>query len=670
MDIAKIISENQLRLKVLNAPYDPFTGLGSTIPRTKVDFNDIGTLYVPNEMITVSPFAKDLCNAKNFSDVAKKLGVDIPTIINMFNVDRFKYDFEYWAATTITIMNKDTSIPFKFKLRKVQLILLSALEDMRVSGLPIRVVLLKARQWGGSTLVQIYMMWIQQLHKINWNLAVCAQDDGAANNISQLYQRAADLYPSQIGEISFKPYARSPKNIQNIERGGIIGVGSVNNPDQFRSYPYYMLHASELGIWKDTPKRTSSQLVQSLKSSIPPNPYTMIVEESTAKGVGTYFHDEWLAAENGETGYRAVFVPFHKIDMYQKPIKDRVKFIKEMTDEDRITWELGGTLEAINWYKYFMQTERYELVQMQEEFPRTPEEAFISTGQRIFPHTYISTARINIRNNFQTGELFPNGITGKEALKDIEFHESNTGNLKIWKRPVKFVTRDMEGNTGEFAVKRRYVAFADIGGINPKADYSVIKIIDRYWMLFGGSPETVAVWHGHLDQDLFSWKCAQLCTYYDKALLAIEANSLKKEKGDGDYFVTVLDNIAEHYDNLFIRNNHENINRDFLPKYGFHTNQGNKDMIITNLLGAFRDETFREREKEALNECDTFERKPDGSMGAVSGKHDDRVIVTSGAYWLATKYAPLGPPLMMPYVPDHERGNVIKKKRIINEATI
>jgi len=669
MDIAKIISENQVRLEELNSPYNPITGLGSTIPRTKVDFNDIGTLYIPNEMIELSSFTNDLCEAKNFKDVAKKLGVDIPTMINMFNIDRFKYDFEYWAFTTITIMNKDTSIPFKFKQRKAQLILLSALEEMRVAGIPIRIVLLKARQWGGSTLVQIYMMWIQQLHKINWNLAVCAQDDGAANNISQLYQRAADLYPAQIGTISFKPYARSPKNIQNLERGGIIGVGSVNNPDQFRSYPYYMLHGSELGVWKDTPKRTSAQLVQSLKSSIPPNPYTMIVEESTAKGVGTYFHDEWLAAENGETGYRAVFVPFHKIDMYQKPIADKAKFIKEMKAEDWITWNLGGTLEAVNWYNYFQRTERYELVQMQEEFPRTPEEAFISTGQRIFPHTYISNARINVKKPAKIGDMYPS-IVGKAALKDIEFKESNTGNLKIWKMPVKFVTRDLEGNIGEFAVKRRYVAFADLGGTNPKADYSIIKIIDRYWMLFGGSPETVAVWHGHLDHDLFAWKCVQICTLYGKALLAIEANSLKKEKKDGDHFVTVLDNIAEHYDNLFIRNNHENINRDFLPKYGFHTTQGNKDMIINSLLGAYRDDNFREREKEALDECDVFERKADGSMGAVSGKKDDRVITTAGAFWLATKYATLGPPILVPYVPDTERGRILKKKHILGESSM
>ncbi len=57
-------------------------------------------------------------------------------------------------------------------------------------------------------------------------------------------------------------------------------------------------------------------------------------------------------------------------------------------------------------------------------------------------------------------------------------------------------------------------------------------------------------------------------------------------------------------------------------------------------------------------------------MGAVSGKKDDRVITTSGAFWLATKYVALGPPILVPYVPDNERGNVLKKKNIISEATM
>jgi hypothetical protein len=93
-------------------------------------------------------------------------------------------------------------------------------------------------------------------------------------------------------------------------------------------------------------------------------------------------------------------------------------------------------------------------------------------------------------------------------------------------------------------------------------------------------------------------------------------------------------------------------------------------MIMTNLSGAFRDDNFREREKEALDECDTFERKSDGSMGAVSGKHDDRVVATAGSFWLATKYVSLGPPILVPYIPETERGKLLKKRQVLGEASM
>ena len=658
----EIIQENLRRLDIINLPYDPKTGLNSSLDREKVVFDDYPELYLTKDMLKNSSFTYELCNIGSFEEYSRIYEIPQHSLNALFVYERFLHDFEYWAHTTIKIQHKELLKDVPFTLRKAQLILLDALEEMRIAGLPIRIVLLKARQWGGSTLLQIYMMWIQQLHKTNWHLAVCAQDDGAASNIKEMYVRAAKSYPKEINKITFKAYARSPKNLENHQRGGIIGVGSINNPDQFRSFNYVMVHISECGVWEDTPKRTAKQLVQSLRSIVPKVPLSLVALESTAKGVGKFFHDEWLAAENGESAYKPVFVPFFSIDMYQKEIENYPEFIESMSEEDKFTWQQGATLESIAWYNNHMEGEKYELSMMQEEFPRTSKEAFISTGQRIFPYTYISNARINVRKPIAIGSLYPNGVTGKKALKNIEFHKNEKGNLKLWRFPEELVTIKNK----VYTVKNRYCGFADIGGINPKADYSCLKVIDRYWMLFGGHPETCALWHGHSDQDVFSWICAQIGVWYNKMLLAIETNSLKKEKADGDYFITVLDNIAEHYHNLFIRNSHESTLKDYMPKYGFHTGGGNKDMIITNLLGAFREDTFSEKDSGSLDECDFFERKKDGTMGAVDGKKDDKVIITAGSYWLASKYMP--PPTLVPYVEPGKRKST--SKRIIGEATI
>lgn len=671
INVEAIIGENKERLAKLNAPYNPLTGEGSPLPRTQVKLEDMDVpLYLVNTMVEES-WILALLEAGSFRAFAELTGSRVEDIHEMFVQERFRHDFEFWAVLCIIIQDKLTLQDVPFILRKAQLILLTKLEKMRMAGKPIRVILLKARQWGGSTLVQFYMMWIQQIHKTNWHLAVCAQDDGASKNIGEMYQRASTFYPGAVASISFKPYAKSPKNLVNVERGGIIGVGSINNPDQFRSYNYPMVHISEAGIWQDTPKRTASQLVQSLRSTVPRVAYSMVIIESTAKGVGNFFHREWLAASKKESGYTAVFVPWFKIDMYQTAMTEEEypEFIATMTEHDWFAWRNGATLEGIKWYNEFQRDEKYEDSQMYEEFPTTPEEAFISTGSRVIPYVYINNARSTILKPRYRGDLFPTNFADKRALENMEFHAnvSGAGNLKIWNLPEPYII--IRGQ--KFTVTNRYCGFADIGGLSAKADYSCIKIIDRKWMLWGGVPETAAIWHGHLDQDLFAWKCAQLGTWYNNMLLAIEANSLRKEKTEGDYFVTVLDNIAPHYDNLFIRNNHEAINKDYIPKYGFQTGQGNKQMIVTSLLGVFRGDVnghplYNERDEDTLDECDWYEKKPDGSMGAVEGKKDDRVIITAGSVWLATKY--MDPPQLIPYVDSRDKRKI--GRTIISEASI
>jgi hypothetical protein len=664
-DKDKIISENKERLLIFEKKYDPHTGEGSLLEREKVYFSDVeANLYLPKSMINDNTFIYDLLECKNFADYSNKIGKDLAEVFASFQSIRFEHDFEYWSILTILIQHKETLEEVPFKLRLAQQLLLLELEKMRLAGVPIRIVLLKARQWGGSTLVQMYMFWIQQIHKERWHLAVCAQDDGAANNISEMYRRASKSYPEAVSTITFKPYARSPKNIVNNERGGIIGVGSVNNPDQFRSFNYTMLHVSEPGVWEDTPKRTAGQLVASLRSIITKQPLTLIALESTAKGVGTFFHNEWLSAEKESSSYKAVFIPWFKIEMYQMPITDYSSFIDGMNEYDWFCWKEGATLEGINWYNVHKEGENYDDWQMYNEFPTTSTEAFVASGQRYFSPKITTNARKHVVKPKFRGTIHPTECRSKEDIKHSHFVGTPRGPLEIWKMPKPLVK--VKGKLHHCV--NRYCVFGDIGGVSDKADFSSLTVLDRYWMLYGGWPEVAADWHGHIDQDLFAWIAAQLGYLYDNALMALETNSLRKEKSSGDHFLTVLDNIKDHYDNLYIRNDFESTNKDYIPKYGFHTNSGSKDMILSSLKAGLRDDQFVERQSGACDEFEWFERKKDGTLGAIDGKNDDKVITRAGAYWLATKYMP--PVKLIPYESPEERRNKRRNKGPISEATI
>jgi len=226
------------------------------------------------------------------------------------------------------------------------------------------------------------------------------------------------------------------------------------------------------------------------------------------------------------------------------------------------------------------------------------------------------------------------------------------GDLKIWQMPDK-----------KIKISNRYALFADIGGRTESADYSVIKVLDRYWLSEGGVPEVVAVWRGHMDQDLFAWVAVQLAKFYNNGLLAVESNSLRKAESEGDHFLTVLDEISNYYDNLYARTSPEKVKQGVPVQYGFHTNVQTKTMIIDGLLGATRDMEYIERDLETCDEMDVYEIKENGSYGAVDGEHDDLVMTTAGVFWLSNSYMDMPKEIIRRNKENGSRG-------IISEATI
>ena len=122
------------------------------------------------EEVELVALLKQYGSIKNFASKylkVKATNIVIDEVWKHYIKIRIKYDFEFWAVMFVRIKNKmgDGDIPFK--LNRPQRRLLAEMEEMRIKGKPIRIILLKARQWGGSTLVQIYMAWIQLVHRRN-----------------------------------------------------------------------------------------------------------------------------------------------------------------------------------------------------------------------------------------------------------------------------------------------------------------------------------------------------------------------------------------------------------------------------------------------------------------------------------------------------------------------
>lgn len=129
-------------------------------------------------------------------------------------MEKYKNDFEQWCRDCVFITDKESGEEIPFVLNAPQRRVLAELEAMRKGGKPIRLIMLKARQWGGSTLIQTYMAWIQLVRRRGWSSVICGHVKDASANIQGLYSRLLRDYPKELKtgnpkDWQFAPYEKS-----------------------------------------------------------------------------------------------------------------------------------------------------------------------------------------------------------------------------------------------------------------------------------------------------------------------------------------------------------------------------------------------------------------------------------------------------------------------------
>ena len=297
---------------------------------------------------------------------------------------------------------------------------------------------------------------------------------------------------------------------------------------------------------------------------------------------------------------------------------------------------------------------------MAAEYPSDDEEAFVHSGARVFDKFKVNKLRKACRPPKFVGDVYTDVDSGEDALTNLRFNEDKQGLLWIWEKPIISNTQ---------TITDRYLTIVDVGGRSNKADWSVIVVFDRMYMIDGDKPVVVAQWYGHIDIDLLAWKAAQIAAYYDNSLLVIESNTLethdKERQVDGDQSHFILNQIKDVYPNLYARKqSEEEIEEGYPKKYGFHTNVATKPMIISTLVKVIREGLYVERDERCLDEYITYERRQNGSYGAIIGKHDD--LLMTRAIGMHICYFEMD----LPTIIAKERLVVSKRRTSVTEATI
>lgn len=694
-EVINILKENDKRNADVYQKFDPISGIGSIGERVEVriDGFPLETQYIPVEMLSI-PLVKLLIKCGSIIKfLTEELEVEYSEedrlkVIEQFVRLRCRYDFAFWAALYVFIKNKGGGEDVLFRLTRPQRKFVERLEKLRKANKPIRIVLLKARQWGGSTTSQLYMAWLQLVHKVGLNSLIIAHQGAGSDEIKDMFDRMIKAYPITMLYKLGETYNENESKLVGVGHSGSIHrvpqrnckikIGTAERPDSCRGGDYNLVHLSEVGLWKTTDGKKPEDIVRSACSGILLKPYTMIVYESTANGTGNFFQREYDAAKRGTSQFEAMFVSWFDIEQYSLAFDNNdakadfaIWLWKNRNNSSASSaraesgkylwwlWEQGATLEAINWY--VQERAKYnEHAPMASEYPSDDVEAFVHSGERVFDKYKVDEFRASCKPPKYIGDVYADGDSGKDALKNLRFAEDTQGLLWIWDLPE---IDDKE------IVTNRYLTIVDIGGRSKKADWSVILVIDRLFMLDGDRPEVVAQWYGHIDMDILAWKAAQIAAFYDNSLLVIESNTLethdKERQVDGDLSHFILNQIKDVYPNLYARKQTEDEIREGLPrKYGFHTNVATKPMIISTLIKVVREHLYTERDERCLDEYVVYEKKQNGAFGAIIGKHDDLLMTRAIGLHICFFEMPI------PTIVVRVNMRVPKKKKAVSAATI
>ncbi len=333
--VRTILEENARRNAENSRLFDPVSGEGSVGSRFLFDVRGLSRSWLPDTMRGERMIGSLAASDDVDLYLRKELGRtptqrDRERLASRLDRLRMLHDFPYWAATRAYIKDKRGGDDVLFRLNRPQRKFVERLERMRVEGRPIRLILLKARQWGGSTCSQLYMAWLQLVHRRGLNSLIIAHQGVGSEEIKDMFDRMIGRYPLVLLHDEDEDWSEREKRVEWVgrtrtmfrvpSRNCKVKVGSAERPDSCRGGDYSLVHCSEVGVWRKTLGKTPESILRSACSGVLLQPMTMIVYESTANGTGNFFHREYEAARRGQSQFESMFVSWYEIDQYSLPL--------------------------------------------------------------------------------------------------------------------------------------------------------------------------------------------------------------------------------------------------------------------------------------------------------------------------------------------------------------
>jgi len=403
------------------------------------------------------------------------------------------------------------------------------------------------------------------------------------------------------------------------ENGSSVDVLSAEGGDVGRGGGRHWLLADEVAFW-----RAATVTLTAILNMIPNSPETGVILQSTANGVGGEFYNLVQKARdpNNEGGWDFLFFGWLEHPPYRRELTndEKVKLQASLDPEERILMSMhGATLEQLAWRRKKIHTElRGDVDLFHQEYPTTPEEAFLSSGRPVFDHRDLARHPVMAGTS---GEL---EVIEQGPQRRLVFSpRGDRGSLTIWRRPeagrLYCAAADPSKGIDVSTAKR---------GENP--DYSVIQVCDTL------TGEQVARYRARTRPGPFADYLALVARWYNWAFITPESN----DPG----FIDSLLNAGYPIELIYNRQRDPTDRRSTrIQELGFETTGASRQWLIGALEDAIRTMSIQIHDQVTINECQTFVVKPNGKKEHQDDCHDDCAIAI-GLLELGRRQAPRVPP--------------------------
>jgi hypothetical protein len=300
-------------------------------------------------------------------------------------------DFQFFSENFFKIRTK-TGLVTEFKMNRAQTYIHERLEAQRSETGKVRAIILKGRQQGCSTYVQA-----RYFHKTITNKGlktfILTHEASATKNLFEMTKRYYEHLPDGLCPRAGRDSAKELR-FDSLDSGYAIGTAGAKGTG--RSQTVQLLHGSEVAFWPN-----AAEHAQGLMQAVGEQDGTEIILESTANGIGNYFHSVWTASEQHKSNFQSIFVPWYWQPEYRAFYNQPHEEI-HVSEDERNLLELyednGMTREHIYWrrFKIGQFSSDYELgVKLfNQEYPCCAADAFLNPIEDTFiPSPYVAKAR-------------------------------------------------------------------------------------------------------------------------------------------------------------------------------------------------------------------------------------------------------------------------------------